>query len=141
MTNSEPRPPRHHYTLPRWLAALSIAVGLGLPAIVVIQTGGLAGASEQQMAFAMIMTIVLHVGYILAPFLIGRGQWRSFFAGLVLAPSLAGWISMFVPGIAGHPLVAVLGAVSAVALIGDYIYIFRHFAAEFLSNRKSGGPG
>lgn len=141
MTDRDPLPPRKRYALPRWLAALSMAVGIGLPAIVMIQSGGLAGASQEQLAFAMVMTIILHVGYILAPFLIGRGQWHSFFAGLALAPALAGWVSMFVPGIVGNPLVTLLGAISAVALVGDYVYIFRHFAAEFFSNRKGGGPG
>ena len=140
MTDSEPLPPRHRYTLPRWLAALSIAVGIGLPVVMVIASGGMAGATEQQLLFAMMMTIILHVGYILAPFLIGRGQWRSFFAGLALAPSLAGWVSMFLPALFGNPMVGILALVSATALIGDYVYIFRHFAAEFFSNRKSGGP-
>ena len=141
MTDTDPLPPRRRYTLPRWLAALSIAVGIGLPAIVMVQTSGLAGATQDQMLFAMVMTIILHVGYVIAPFLIGRGQWLSFFAGLALAPALAGWISMFVPAAFSNPLVIVLAGLSAVALIGDYVFIFRHFAGEFFSNRKGGGPG
>ena len=141
MTDTDPLPPRRRYTLPRWLAALSIAVGIGLPAIVLMQTGGLVGATQDQVLFAMVMTIILHAGYIIAPFLIGRGQWLSFFAGLALAPALAGWVSMFVPAVFGNPFVIVLAGVSAVALIGDYVFIFRHFAAEFFSNRKGGGPG
>lgn len=141
MTDNSPAPPRFRYTLPRWLSALSIAVGLGLPVIVLIQSGGMAGAGVDQMLLFMLMTIVLNVGYILAPFLIGRGQWQSFFAGLALGPALAGWVLMFLPDMTANPQMMALAAVSVVALIGDYAYIFRHFAAEFISNRKGGGPG
>ncbi|MEM7444621.1 MAG: hypothetical protein AAF414_14970 [Pseudomonadota bacterium] len=141
MSTADPLPPRRSYMMPRWLAALSIAVGIGLPVIFLMMTEGMAGATEEQMTVAMVMTIVLNVGYIVAPFLVGRGQWSSFFAGLLLVPAIAGWVSMFIPGVFSiNPLVIVLAAISATALLGGYICIFRHFAAEFFSNRKGGGP-
>ena len=141
MTDTDQLPPRRRYTVPRWLAALSIAVGIGLPAIVMMDTRGLAGASQDQLLFAMVMTIILNIGYIIAPFMIGRGQWLSFFAGLALAPALAGWVSLFLPAALGNPLVIILAGLSGLALVGNYVFIFRHFAGEFFSNRKGGGPG
>lgn len=140
MDDDAPKPSRPA-TLPRPLAALSIAVGLGLPLAVMIRTDGMAGATMDQQFTAMVMLIVFHIGYILAPFLIGFGQWRSFFAGLALAPAVAGWVSLFLPGLGSDPTLSLLAAVSAVALLGDYAWIFRHMAMEFFSNRKGGNQG
>lgn len=143
MSDDHVPPPRKSATLPRPLAALSIAVGLGLPLAVTVDTGGMPGAPIQDQLTAMFMLILFHIGYILAPFLIGFSQWKTFFAGIALAPALAGWVSMFLPSLGQDSgvLLPLLAAVSVVALIGDYVWVVRHLAMDFFSNRRSGGRG
>lgn len=125
---------------PRILVAGSLAVGLAFVAqeVFVFAEQPWSIASFGLIATYLIVALARVVGYFVAPFLIGRSQWSSFGAGLLLAPALASWVLMFLPAMLADPLVAVLAAISGLVLIALYVTIFRHFVIEFLDNRDVG---
>ncbi|WP_366655042.1 hypothetical protein [Fodinicurvata sp. EGI_FJ10296] len=127
---------------PRILVAASLAVGFAFVAQEVVVFAGQPWsiASAGMVASYLIVAFVRVAGYFAAPFMIGRGQWLSFMAGLLLAPALASWVLMFLPAAFGDPVVAALAAISGVVLLALYVMIFRHFVIEFLDNRHV-GPG
>jgi hypothetical protein len=131
-------------TPPRWLAALSIAAGavlfydflIGL----VVQAGPAATGADEMPGGLLGVGLFFHAGYIVAPFWIGRGPWLSFFAGLVLAPTLVGWMLRFVPAALGDPVSGALGLIGLVAILGQYALILRHFWIDFQTSRTTSGP-
>ncbi|MGP1397774.1 MAG: hypothetical protein ACTS3R_19905 [Inquilinaceae bacterium] len=144
MTAQDPAPPPARRPLPpRWLAALSIAIGvvvwywffgdlLWFP----IPSSG-PNANTQILLFG----VGLNAGYVIAPFLVGRGLWRSFLAGLVLAPVALGWVMQLWPRLMSDPVLTVLGLVSLAVIVALYSLVFRHLVGEFMSNRRNlGGP-
>ncbi|NNG04178.1 MAG: hypothetical protein HKM95_08760 [Inquilinus sp.] len=130
---------------PRWLVALSIALGLGFFWLLVRQAMAVESAASAplpSLAGVVAGALFFTAGYGIAPLLLGRGPWRTFFAGLVLAPAVLGWLTMFWPhAFAGADgLTAVLAVVSLIVLFLLYAMIVREFVREFLGNRQTGGP-
>jgi len=125
---------------PRALVAASLAVGLAfiVQEVVIFAEQPWSMASTGLVATYLIVALARVVGYFVAPFMIGRGQWLSFGAGILLAPALASWILMFLPAMLTDPVVAVLAALSGIVLLALYVTVFRHFFVEFLENRDIG---
>lgn len=125
---------------PRVLVAASLAIGLAFVAqeVVIFAEQPWSVASLDLIATYLVVALARVLGYFVAPFMIGRSQWFSFGAGLVLAPALGSWVLMFLPAMLYDPIVAVLAAVSGLVLLALYVAIFRHFVIEFLDNRDVG---
>lgn len=144
MTEGPPAGAQVRRVPPRGLAALSITIGVVFAALVFLDLAG-RGPTDRAPPWLVLrmalLALVLNLGYVAAPLLAGRGPWRSFTAGLLLAPSALGWLLMFWPGLLGDPLLGVVGGVSGLVLAALYAYVFRALLAEFLDNRRSGLPG
>lgn len=145
MTESPPpgyRSPK--LTPPRWLAALSVAVGAVLFYFFLLrlwpQGDGAEALAGPQRASLIGVALFFHLGYFVAPFWTGRGPWLSFFAGLALAPAAVGWMVQFFPGGFADPVLAGLALLGLTAILGHYFLIFRHFWIDFQTSRTAGRP-
>lgn len=141
MNDTPAAAPRRFPGVPRALAALSIALGLVLALLMfqdLVSRGPVARSPGLGLRLAA-ASAALNLGYVAAPLLIGRGPWRGFAAGLLLAPCLLGWLLMFWPGLTASPLLALLGGLSGLVLLALYALVLRQFAAEF-ADRRTGGP-
>ena len=140
-----PGPPLSAGLLPRWLIALSIALGLGYFWLLISQALALQTAASTPLPSvpgAVGAALFFTLGYVVAPLLVGRGPWWTFLAGLALAPAVLGWLTMFWPGAfqGGDWLAAGLAMAGLIVLFLLYAMIVREFVREFLSNRRSGKP-
>ncbi|HET8728082.1 MAG TPA: hypothetical protein VFO41_11265 [Alphaproteobacteria bacterium] len=126
---------------PRLLAALSIALGVAFAVLVfrdLAARGPIETAPPGLVLRLAAVAVALNAGYVIAPLLIGRGLWRSFAAGLLLAPGVLGWLLMFWPRLFADPFLGLLGGLSGAVLLALYFYAFRHFAVEFADYRRRG---
>jgi len=145
MAETDSLPPRRPDRLrpPRWLAALSVAMGLVLFAQqlrFVLGAGPVGELHPAQAGGLLVLALAFNLGYVVAPFWVGRGPWRNFGAGLLLAPCVIGWLLQFLPSVLSRPGVGVVALPALAAILGLYAYVFRGFWAEFQGNRTSAGP-
>lgn len=139
----QPASPPSAGPLPRWLIALSIALGLGYFWLLISQALALEAAASTPLpsvSGAVAAAVFFTLGYVVAPLLVGRGPWWTFLAGLLLAPAVLGWLTMFWPGAfeGGDWLAAALAMAGLTVLFLLYAMIVREFVREFLGNRRSG---
>ncbi len=128
---------------PRWFKALSIALGIasiGLAIRVLAGNGALPDAPEGLAGRIAVLTVVFHLGYFTAPFLVGRGSWASFFGGVLLTPAVLGWLLLYWPGLMADRLLAGLGIACLAVLAGLLGYAFRDFFGDFQGARRSARP-
>ncbi|MEQ8966308.1 MAG: hypothetical protein RID91_10815 [Azospirillaceae bacterium] len=145
MADAETPPPRRPDRLrpPRWLVALSVAMGVVLFAQqmrFVLGAGPVGELQPAQAAGLLVLALAFNAGYVVAPFWVGRGPWRNFFAGILLAPCLVGWLLQFLPAVLSRPDIALIALPALASILGLYTYMFRQFWTEFQDSRKSGGP-
>lgn len=136
---------------PRWLAALSIAVGVLLMAIaysmVVSSSVRIAASGATDVAApdaptsvrvgAAALALAVGVAYIAAPLLLGRGVWRTFLGGLLLAPSAWGWLVFIGPAINASPIATVIGGVSLSLLVLYFAMTLSGLFVQFNEMRRS----
>ena len=95
--------------------------------------------TESQPIAFLVPFALMHIGYVVAPLMIGRSLWASFFAALILGPVLLGWLTNFTPW-PGDPVWMAVAAVSLVVILALYGLILRHLWLDFQANRSGGGP-
>ncbi len=106
-----------------WIKAFSIGFGLASVAVWVSQSAAHSAATEMPTALAAslaAMVLLYHIGYLVAPFLVGRGTWPSFLGALTLAPAAHGWVLVYGQwlGVVPTPVAAVAaGCLAAQVLL------------------------
>ena len=119
-----------------WIKGLSIGFGLASGGIWLALSAGHSAADEMPTALAasLAATVLLyHIGYLVAPFLVGRGIWPSFLGALVLAPALHGWVLVYPPAVpVSANVIAAVGAGCLAALVILYVIALRQLIGAML---------